>query len=110
MIDKSSLLKSQGSLYLEFIHKDGLFQKCFYCRLWDFKLVYVTLNLAFVQRLPRLLFCGVFWSILGSVVINFNYGIVFIIFIPFRLYKSFSCLNQHAEKPDDLLILNNAKP
>ena len=27
MIDKSSLLKSQGSLYLEFIPKDGLFHK-----------------------------------------------------------------------------------
>ena len=27
MIDKSSLLKSQGSLYLEFIPKDGLLHK-----------------------------------------------------------------------------------
>ena len=27
MIQKSSLLKSQGSLYLEFIPKDGLFHK-----------------------------------------------------------------------------------
>ena len=27
MIDKSSLLKSHGSLYLEFIPKDGLFHK-----------------------------------------------------------------------------------
>ena len=27
MIDKSSLLKSQGSLYLELIPKDGLFHK-----------------------------------------------------------------------------------
>ena len=27
MIDKSSLLKRQGSLYLEFIPKDGLFHK-----------------------------------------------------------------------------------
>ena len=27
MIDKSSLLKSQGSLYLEFIPKHGLFHK-----------------------------------------------------------------------------------
>ena len=27
MTDKSSLLKSQGSLYLEFIPKDGLFHK-----------------------------------------------------------------------------------
>ena len=27
MIDKSSLLKSQGRLYLEFILKDGLFHK-----------------------------------------------------------------------------------
>ena len=43
MIDKGSLLKSQGSLYLEFIPNDGLFTtKCYYCRLWDFKLVDVT--------------------------------------------------------------------
>ena len=42
MIDNSSLLKSQGSLYLEFIPKDGLFHKMFYFRLWDFKLVDVT--------------------------------------------------------------------
>ena len=69
-----------------------------------------VLNLEFVQRLPRLLFCGAFWSILGSLVTNINYGIVFIIFIPFRLYKYFLCLRQHAEKPDDLLILNDAKP
>ena len=84
--------------------------KCYYCHLWDFKLVYVTLNLAFVQRLPRLLFCGVFYSILGSLVININYGIVFVIIISFRLHKFVSCLKQDPEKPDDLLILNNAKP
>ena len=30
MIDKSSLLKSHGSLYLEFIPKDGLFHKMLY--------------------------------------------------------------------------------
>ena len=42
MIDKSNLLKSHGSLYLEFIHKDWLFHKMFYCHLWDFELVYVT--------------------------------------------------------------------
>ena len=39
MIDKSSLLKSQGSLYLEFIPEDGLFHKMLN---WDFKLVGVT--------------------------------------------------------------------
>ena len=41
MIDKSNLLKSQGSLYLEFIPNEGLFHKMF---LWDLKLVDVTLN------------------------------------------------------------------
>ena len=38
MIDKSSLLKSQGSLYLEFISKDGLFHKllCDFARISHF--------------------------------------------------------------------------
>ena len=38
-------MKSQGSLYLEFIPKDELFHKMLLnCRLWDFKLVDVTLS------------------------------------------------------------------
>ena len=36
MIDKSSLLKSQGSLYLEFIPKDGLFHKMLLLTLMGF--------------------------------------------------------------------------
>ena len=36
MIDKSSLLKSQGSLYLEFILKDGLFHKMLLLSLMEF--------------------------------------------------------------------------
>ena len=36
MIDKSSLLKSQGSLYLEFIPKDGLFHKMLQLSLMGF--------------------------------------------------------------------------
>ena len=44
MIDKSSLLKSQGILYLEFIPKHGLFHKMLLCRICDFKLVGVTLS------------------------------------------------------------------
>ena len=36
MIDKSSLLKSQGSLYLEFIPKDGLFPKMLLLSLMGF--------------------------------------------------------------------------
>ena len=42
--NKSSLLKSQDSLYLEFIPKYGLFHKCYYCRLWNFKLAGVNLT------------------------------------------------------------------
>ena len=48
MIDKSSLLKSQGSLYLEFIPKDRLFHKMLllslmgfltgWCNLYDSKM------------------------------------------------------------------------
>ena len=36
MIDKSSLLKSQGSLYVEFIPKDGLFHKMLLLSLMGF--------------------------------------------------------------------------
>ena len=36
MIDKNSLLKSQGSLYLEFIPKDGLFHKMLLLSLMGF--------------------------------------------------------------------------
>ena len=36
MIDKSSLLKSQGSLYLEFNPKDGLFHKILLLSLMGF--------------------------------------------------------------------------
>ena len=36
MIDESSLLKSQGSLYLEFIPKDGLFHKMLLLSLMGF--------------------------------------------------------------------------
>ena len=36
MIDKSSLLKSQGSLYLKFIPKDGLFHKMLLLSLMGF--------------------------------------------------------------------------
>ena len=36
MIDKSSLLKSHGSLYLEFIPKDGLFHKMLLLSLMGF--------------------------------------------------------------------------
>ena len=36
MIDKSSLLKSQGSLYLEFIPKDGLLHKMLLLSLMGF--------------------------------------------------------------------------
>ena len=36
MIDKSSLLKSKGSLYLEFIPKDGLFHKMLLLSLMGF--------------------------------------------------------------------------
>ena len=42
MIDKSSLLKSQGSLYLEFIAKDGLFHKMLLMSLMGFLTVGVT--------------------------------------------------------------------
>ena len=38
----SSLLKSQGGLYLEFIPKDRLFHEMLLCHLFDFKLVDVT--------------------------------------------------------------------
>ena len=37
MIDKSSLLKSQGSLYLELIPKDGLFYKTVLLSLMGFE-------------------------------------------------------------------------
>ena len=43
MIDTGRLLISQGSLYLKFIPKDGLFHKILLLCLWDFKLVDVTL-------------------------------------------------------------------
>ena len=41
MIDKSSLLRSQGSLYLEFIPKDVLFHKMLLLSLMEF---YIQLN------------------------------------------------------------------
>ena len=43
MIDKNSLLKSQGSLYLEFIPKDGRLHKMLLLSLIAFKLVDVPL-------------------------------------------------------------------
>ena len=54
MIDKSSLLKSQGSLYLEFISKDGLFHKMLLLSLTGFltgwcNLVSVYIFLKYVQ-------------------------------------------------------------
>ena len=42
MIDKSSVLKSQGSLYLEFIPEDGLFHKMLLLSLMEFQLVGVS--------------------------------------------------------------------
>ena len=41
MIDKRSLLKSQGSLYLEFIPEDGLFHKIVTLSLMGFLTGYV---------------------------------------------------------------------
>ena len=45
MIDNSSLLKSQGRLYLEFIPKDGLFDKNLLLSLMGFKLVECNIKL-----------------------------------------------------------------
>ena len=45
MIDKSSLLKSQGSLYLEFIPKDGLFHKMLLLSLMGFLTGWCNLKL-----------------------------------------------------------------
>ena len=45
MIDKSSLLKSQDSLYLEFIPKDGLFHKMLLLSLMGFLTGWCNLNL-----------------------------------------------------------------
>ena len=53
MIDKSSLLKSQGSLYLEFIPKDGLLHNMLLLSLMGFLTgwcnlkLYVKFNLAY---------------------------------------------------------------
>ena len=46
MIDKSSLLKSQGSLYLEFIPKDGLFHKMLLLSLMGFSTGWCNLDTA----------------------------------------------------------------
>ena len=51
MIDKSSLLKSQGSLYLKFIPKDGLLHKMLLLSLMNFKLVGVTLTFMEIDKL-----------------------------------------------------------
>ena len=48
MIDKSSLLKSQGSLYLEFISKDGLFHKMLLLSLMGFLTGWCNLNSCFM--------------------------------------------------------------
>ena len=45
MIDKSRLLKSQGSLYLEFIPKDGLFHKMLLLSLMGFLTGWCNLKL-----------------------------------------------------------------
>ena len=45
MIDKSSLLKSQGSLYLEFIPIDGLFHKMLLLSLMEFLTGWCNLKL-----------------------------------------------------------------
>ena len=45
MIDKSSLLKSQGSLYLEFIPKDELFHKMLLLSLMGFLTGWCNLKL-----------------------------------------------------------------
>ena len=63
MIDKSCLLKSHGSLYLEFIPKDGLFHKMLLLSLMGFKLVDVTINVCLMTlcitaySIPKHLFC-----------------------------------------------------
>ena len=51
MIDKSSLLKSQGSLYLEFIPKDGLFPKMLLLSLMGFLTGWCNLSLTDVTSL-----------------------------------------------------------
>ena len=50
MIDKSSLLKSQGSLYLEFIPKDGLFHKMLLLSLMGFLTGWCNLNVVLFRR------------------------------------------------------------
>ena len=45
MIDKSSLLKSQDSLYMEFIPKDGLFHKTLLLSLMGFSTGWCNLKL-----------------------------------------------------------------
>ena len=45
MIDKSSLLKSQGSLYLEFIPKDGLLHNMLLLSLMEFLTGWCNLKL-----------------------------------------------------------------
>ena len=56
MIDKSSLLKSQGSLYLEFIPKDGLFHKMLLLSLMGFLTGWCNL-LWLVGEIPVFLAC-----------------------------------------------------
>ena len=60
MIDKSRLLKSQGSLYLEFISKDGLFHKMLLLSLMGFLTGWCNLNNmsthAFIEKINSILY------------------------------------------------------
>ena len=52
MIDKSYFLKNQGSLYLEFILKDGLFHKMLLLLHMGFQLKLVDVTLSYYVILP----------------------------------------------------------
>ena len=68
MIDKSSLLKSQGSLYLEFIPKEGLLHKMLllslmgfltgWCNLISFYVILPEFRIFYLEMIPiaRILF------------------------------------------------------
>ena len=80
MIDKSSLLKSQGSLYLEFIPKDGLFHKMLLLSLMGFltgwcNLKKITLHvITCFNNLDFMCYDGVFDCFYISYKTNFDKG------------------------------------
>ena len=105
MIDKSSLLKSQGSLYLEFIPKDELFHKMLllslmelltgWCNLQDRQ--YETYTMRLTHKVKKPYVHAVFTIsrlklIYGPYHINLSYQFFFVNFPLFNGFRSNSSL------------------